>query len=256
MAQGPHPGSSCLQAMNEYWRLDYRRLTLWGLLPVVIGLGTSIPAWNWQQQTASFIDNLRQTDGRVLRINRLREDPTVEVEFFNQSGVRYTKTFRADRQDLLEAETIGRVSLIHDMRDADNAEIGHVVGENRQLLAYRGLLGFGLGFLLLGLTVILGRARQVVTINQLFQKGQVVQTEVRDNSMAPGRDVGRFTYAFRGPDGRWYEGKSPDLPAPILKNWSVGRPLWVAYDTNNPRRSEPDLFGVIPEARRGTVQTA
>jgi hypothetical protein len=65
--------------------------------------------------------------------------------------------------------------------------------------------------------------------------------------MAPGRRVGRFAYAFRGPDGRWYEGKSLEMSEAELKNWPAGRPIRVVYDRKNPRRTEPDIFGLIAD---------
>jgi hypothetical protein len=87
------------------------------------------------------------------------------------------------------------------------------------------------------------------SIARLFRTGQVVQTEVRDKAMAPGQQLGRFTYAFRGPNGRWYEGKSPELPAEQLAQWPVGRAVLTAYDPLDPKISEPDVFGVLQKWR-------
>jgi hypothetical protein len=213
-----------------------------------------VPAWQLQARTGAFIENLRETDGRVLRVLSGESGPALEVQYFNEAGVPFTRTFPVDERQAREADSVGTVRVIHDQRYPEQSELGHIVSENRELMIYRGMLALSGLLALFGLGALAAAARSVMGIGALFRNGQVVQTEVRDTATAPGRDVGRFTYAFRGPDGRWYEGKSPDLDAARLADWRPGRPLWIVYDARNPRRSEPDIFGLLTDARRGASQ--
>lgn len=240
--------------MNNYWVLRSRWLLTYALLPILAGLGMTVPAWQLHARTAAFIENLRETDGRLLRVVSGDSGPALEVQYYNEAGVPFTKTFAVDDRQAREAESVGTVRLIHDQRFPEQSELGHIVSENRELMIYRGLLAVGGLLVLFGLGALVSVIRSVAAIGALFRQGQVVQTEVRDAATAPGRDFGRFTYAFRGPDGRWYEGKSPDLAAAKLADWRPGRPLWIAYDPRNPRRSEPDIFGVLTDARRGASE--
>lgn len=240
--------------MNNYWLLRSRSLMIRGLLPLLVGVAIGVPVWRMHAGTAAFIENLRETDGRLLRVVPGESGPSLEVQYFNQAGVPFTKVFPVDERQAREADAVGKVSLIHDQRFPERSELGHIVGQNRELLVYRALLGLGALLGLWGFGSMVAVARSVGATGALFRTGQIVQTEVRDSATAPGRDFGRFTYAFRGPDGRWYEGKSPDLPASRLAEWRPGRPLSVAYDPKNPRRSEPDIFGVLSDSRRDTSQ--
>lgn len=240
--------------MNPYWRLHSRWLIIHGLLPLLAGVVIAVPVWRMHAVTAAFIENMRETEGRLLRVVNGESSPALEVQYFNQVGVAFTKTFPVDDRQAREADAVGKVSVIHDQRYPERSELGHIVSENRELLLYRGLLGLCALLGLWGIGALVSAARAVSATGALFRNGQIVQTEVRDATTAPGRDVGRFTYAFRGPDGRWYEGKSPDLPAARLAEWRSGRPLSVVYDPKNPRRSEPDIFGVLSDARRGDSQ--
>lgn len=52
----------------------------------------------------------------------------------------------------------------------------------------------------------------------------------------------QFTYAYQGPNGRWYEGISPVLPPNYLERFPVGQPIRVVVDRAIPRRSEVDVF--------------
>lgn len=241
--------------MNNYWLLRSRWLIIHGLLPLLAGVVISVPVWRLHAGTAAFIENMRETDGRLLRVVNGESGLALEVQYFNQAGVAFTKIFPVDERQAREADAVGKVSVIHDQRVPERSELGHIVSENQELLLYRGLLGLCALLGIWGIVALAGAARSVAATGALFRSGQVVQTEVRDSTTAPGRNFGRFTYAFRGPDGRWYEGKSPDLPAARLAEWRPGRPLWIVYDARNPRRSEPDIFGLLSEARRGASQT-
>lgn len=54
----------------------------------------------------------------------------------------------------------------------------------------------------------------------------------------------QFTYAYQGPNGRWYEGISPILPPYYLDRFPVGQPIRVVFDRTTLRHSEVDPFGI------------
>jgi len=235
--------------MTHYWMLMKQPLLIMGLLPMVAG---SLVTWlglGFLAQSASFVENLQQSEARVIRF--IPGDPKMfmDVEFEDRAGVRHPARFEVDESDAPSLRAIGKVSVVFDRRNPQSAEMGHIGSANNEKYFDMGVAGIGGLSLLFGLGYIAKRARQVSTIERLFRSGQTVQTEVRDKAMAPGQQVGRFTYAFRGPNGRWYEGKSPELPADQLAAWPVGRSVIAAYDPLDPKVSEPDVFGVLQKLR-------
>lgn len=173
----------------------------------------------------------------------------MDVEYLDPDGVKYTQRFQMDTDEAVRLRAIGKVSLVYDQRDPRKAELGHIVSANNEKMVDILVLVVGILILLGGLGYAVAKASQISAIGKLFRTGQIVQTEVRDSAMAPGGNVGRFTYAFRGPNGRWFEGKSPELSRAELDNWPVGRSVVAAYDPKDPRRSEVDVFGVLAKVR-------
>jgi hypothetical protein len=245
-----------MAAILNYWILGMRRLLLLGFLPLLVGSVVALQGWMWSRDASAFVENLRQTEGRVLRMAPGDHELLVDAEYFTETGVRYAKQFKVDSRLEVELKAVGKISLVYDRRYPQVVELGHVVSANNERLMYSAMAGTGLLLCLIGMIVIGKRAKETAETLSLFRSGTLVQTEVRDSALAPGLDTGRFTYAFRGPNGRWYDGKSPELPATALKQWTVGRRLLVAYDPINPRRSEADVFGVIEAKRRDAMQTA
>lgn len=235
--------------MINYWVLGVRRLLVFSLLPLAVGLAIGVAGWIWKQDAGSLLSNLREVDGRVLKMTPVPDGTELEVEFLTEEGLPYKKAIVVDDRQARDADAVGKLSLIHDRRDPATAAVGHVVSAYREWLFYWSLVVLGALLTLWGLAVVARQGRAILRIGRLFHDGQLTQTEIRDSTIAPGGVVGRFTYAFRGPDGRWYEGKSPDLPAAQLAQWPVGKRLTVAYDTRNPRESEPDIFGIVAANR-------
>lgn len=235
--------------MINYWMLMKQPLLFMGLLPIVAG---SLVTWlglGYLAQSAAFVENLQQAEARVIRFIPGEPKMLMDVEYEDLAGVRRPARFEVDESDAPRLRAIGKVSVVFDRRNPQVAELGHIVSANNEKFVDMGIAGAGGLLLLFGLGYIVKRARQVSSIARLFRTGQVVQTEVRDKAMAPGQQLGRFTYAFRGPNGRWYEGRSPELPAEQLAEWPVGRAVVAAYDSLDPKISEPDIFGVLQKWR-------
>ena len=236
--------------MINYWVLGVRRLLVFSLLPLAVGMILGVLGWMWKQDAGALLANIREVDGRVVKATQVSGGAELEVEFRTEAGLPYKKTLVVDERQARDADAVGKLSLIHDRRDPATAEVGHVVSAYNAWLFYWSLVGIGAVLVLWGIGVMGRAAKSILRIDGLFREGQLAQTEVRDSTLAPGGEVGRFTYAFRGPDGRWYEGKSPDLPAAQLAQWPVGKRLTVAFDTKNPRESEPDIFGIVETNKR------
>ena len=245
-----------MTAMLNYWMLASRRLLLFGLFPILVGSIAGLQGWLWNQDAAAFAENLRTVDGRVLRITPDGDDLLLDVEYQTEAGVRHKQQIKVASRLESGLRTVGKVSLIYDLRYPQLAELGDVVSAHNEKRLYVGITAAG-GLLCLAGGFFLGhRARQTARILTLFKSGTLVQTEVRDSALAPGSQTGRFTYAFRGPNARWYEGKSPEMNASQLREWPVGKRILAAYDPANPRSNEADIFGIVDEKRRGAVLTA
>jgi len=245
-----------MTAMLNYWMLSSRALLLFGLLPVLAGSVVGLQGWLWNRDAAAFVENLRGVEGRVLLITPDAGGLLVDVEYLNETGVPYTKQFKVDSRQEAELRAVGKVSLVYDLRYPQVAELGHVVSANDEKTMYMAMTAAGGLLCLIGIFVIAKRALETAQTLALFRSGTLIKTEVRDSAMSPGKATGRFTYAFRGPNGRWYEGKSPEMGTGALNNWPVGRRILVAYDPANPRQSEVDVFGMVNEKRRGEVLAA
>ena len=245
-----------MTAMLNYWMLASRRLLLFGLLPMLAGSIVGLQGWLWNQDAAAFAENLRTADGQVLRITPDGDDLMLDVEYETEAGVRHKQQIKVDSRQESELRTVGKVSLIYDLRYPQSAELGDVVTAHNEKRLYMGITAAGALLCLTGVFFLGHRARQTARILTLFKSGTLVQTEVRDSALAPGTQTGRFTYAFRGPNARWYEGKSPEMKATQLKEWPVGKRILAAYDPVNPRSNEADVFRLVDEKRRGAVLTA
>ena len=242
-------------AMIKYWKLARRRLVLLGLLPMLGGILISSLGWGWKQKAASFVENLRGAEAQVLKIDSGPDDSRIEVEYLDEAGVPYRKSFQMESRQEVELRAIGKISVVYDVRDPKVVELGHIVSANSEVHMYTVVTAAGVLVLLMGLVVAGVHAKQTAEKIALLRDGQLVRTEVRDAAFGPGGKSGRFTYAFQGPNGRWFEGKSPELPAAELAEWPVGRRVLTAYKLRDPKQTEADIFGVAG-SRKDTGQTA
>jgi hypothetical protein len=240
--------------MYRYWKLARKELLLACLLPLVAGIGIGAPGWLGYQRSAAFVENLRAAEGRVMGFLSTPDGRSVEVAYVNEAGLPFRRQFAVDAGRAQELRAIGKVSLVYDVRNPADSALGDIVSANQEKLLFAALAGAGALLLLGGLFTFGRHAARIVRIRSLFRNGRLVQTQVRDCSIAPHKRAGRFTYAFRGPNGRWFEGRSPELPAEALAEWPVGRPIIAAYDEKDPRRTEVDLFHLAEALRESSGQ--
>jgi len=245
-----------MAAMLNYWMLAGRSLLLFGMLPIFSGSLMGLQGWLWNRDAAAFAENLREVDGHVLRILPVGGELLVDVEYLTDSGMRFEKQLRIDTNQESGLRSVRKVSLIYDVRYPQTAELGHVVSAHNEKLMYMAMTAGGIFTFLWGLTYFGIRTREALRTLSLFRSGALARTEVRDVALAPGTQTGRFAYAFRGPDGRWYDGRSPEMGAALLSSWPVGKQILVAFNPANPRQTEVDIFGVVDDKRRDAILTA
>jgi hypothetical protein len=243
--------------MWNYLTLTIRPLARFCVLPVLVGTAVAAVGWDWQADSSAFLENLQQTEGRIRGEQPATGGKTkLEIEFTDIEGVPYKHSFEVTESEAAQLRVIGKVSLVFDRRDPRRAELGNVVRANFEMWFDWAVLTGGILMICGGFGYLANRTSQILGVQRLFRSGQLVQTEVRDSTLAPGGQTGRFTFAFRGPNGRWFEGKSPDLSARQLAEWPAGRPLLAAYDPGDPRRNEADIFGLAEARRRELPQSA
>ena len=238
---------AAVHRMKNYWSRSKRFLVVGALLPVLAGLLVSWRAWDWKAERTAFAENLRAVEARIRSLDNVEGGLRARVEFLDEIGLVHKNECLLPASDEYQLRAVGKLNLVYDRRDPRNASAGHVVSVNRDRMTATAVMGLGMALALAGVAVWGWKARQIARTGRLFREGARAGTEVRDAKMAPGRRVGRFTYAFRGPDGRWYEGKSLEMSEAELKDWPAGRAIRVVYDRKNPRRNEPDIFGLLAD---------
>lgn len=236
--------------MIHYWIRARHTLVFGTVIPVAIGMILGIQGWRWHREAAAFVEHSRAVVGRIIRFQNANGDLQAEVEHLDEEGVPYRGTYKIPSSDETTLRASGTVNMVYDSRNPRSAQVGTIVGaSNEALLAYATLAAC-LCSIFYGLSRLLHQWRKAAGIRGLFAHGALVRTQVREVTIPKGSATGRFTYAFRGPNGRWYEGKSPEMTIAELVEWPVGRPVIAAFDTAAPNTTEPDVFGVLGELKR------
>lgn len=236
--------------MIHYWILARRTILLGTGLPLAIGILLGVQGWYWHREAASFVENSRAVVGRIIQFQNANGDVTIEVEHLDEAGVPYRGTYKIPASDETTLRAAGQVNMVYDVRNPKIAQVSTIVGaSNEALLAYATLAAC-LAAIVYGLWGWLNQWRKIAAVERLFAQGTLVKTEVREVAIPKGSATGRFTYAFRGTNGRWFEGKSPELVIAALNEWPVGRTVIAAFEPSDPRTTEPDVFGVLAALKR------
>lgn len=236
--------------MIHYWRLARGMILLGTGIPLAIGVLLGIQGWQWHREAAAFVENSRAVVGRIIEFRNSNGDLNIEVEHLDEEGKPYRGTYKISQSDEATLRAAGKVNMVYDVRDPKIAQVSTIVGaSNEALLAYATLAAC-LGAIVYALWRLVHQWRKITEIEKLFAQGTLVKTEVREVAVPKGSETGRFTYAFRGTNGRWFEGKSPELKIAELDQWPVGRTVIAAFDPGEPRTTEPDVFGVLAKLKR------
>lgn len=235
--------------MIHYWVLARPALLLKVLLPAFAGIALFSLGWYWNREAVAFVENMRATEGRIVEFRSGETGWRIDVEHLDVEGVPYRGTYDIDAKDEPTLRASGRVNMIYDTRNPQKAELGTVVSASNEAVLSWATLGAGVLCVGFGLFSLLRIWYGLRRVERLFLGGTAVRTEVRELTVNRATGRGVFTYAFRGPNGRWFEGKSPEMTAAELGKWPVGTPVSAVYDPANPKVTHPDVFGVM--ARRG-----
>ncbi|MBM3765785.1 MAG: hypothetical protein FJW32_10380 [Acidobacteria bacterium] len=236
--------------MIHYWSLAARAIVIFTGVPIAIGLLLGLQGWYWHREAAAFVDNSRAVVGRIIEFRSENGDVLIDVEQLDEEGVPYRGSYKIPSSDESTLRAAGNVNMVYDVRNPKRAQVSTIVGaSNEALLAYA-TLAMGAGAILYGLVRFLREWRRIETIRRLFAEGALVKTEVREVAIPKGSGVGRFTYAFRGTNGRWFEGKSPEMTTAALGDWPVGRKVIAAFDPGEPKFTQPDVFEVLRGLKR------
>jgi hypothetical protein len=237
--------------MWNYWLLAGRGLILLGVLPAVAGVATAAKCWRWAREVSAFVEHLHHVEARVLSIDEQNGDTAARARYADTEGHVYVREFPIPAASAPAVSASGVLSLVYDARDPGNARPGDIVRVSTERFVAWGLVALGALTSAAGLLYLLRFAIRMAQLRALFAQGVVVQTSVRDHGKRKGDRRGRFTYAYRGPDGRWYEGRSPDLAADRLDEWPAGRDIQIVYKSSDPGISEADVFSILPGMSRG-----
>jgi hypothetical protein len=236
--------------MIHYWILARRNILYKTGIPLAIGMLLGLQGWYWHREAAEFVENSRAVVGRILDFRIVNDNLSIEVEHLDEAGVPYRGTYKISSSDEATLRAAGQVNMVYDVRDPRIAQVSTIVGaSNEALLAYA-TFAVCVGTILYGLWRLVNQWRKITAIEKLFAQGTLVKTEVREVAVPKGSSSGRFTYAFRGTNGRWFEGKSPELSAAALNEWPIGRMVIAAFEPGDPRTTEPDVFGVLAAMKR------
>lgn len=236
--------------MQDYWKLIAIQALLFAMVPMSVGVAAMLTGWQWNAEATTFVEQLQHLEGQIEDMQLQADGLHVRARYYDADGVEHTKEFVVDESQQTVLQSTGVIGLVYDGKHAKGAEVGNIGTASNERMAAVALLGAGmLGFF--GGLGYLGRHMvRIARLMRLFGEGQIVETEVRDQRLKAGGAEGRFSYAFRGPDGRWYEGASQELPERELRKWTKATPVHIVYDPEAPRHNEPDIFRILEKNGR------
>jgi hypothetical protein len=129
--------------MNKYWERSIRILLVGSLLPVLTGLAVSWWAWEWKAERTAFAENLRAVEARIRSLDNVEGGLRARVEFLDEIGLLHKKEFVLPASDEYHLRAVGKLSLVYDQRNPQNASAGHVVSVNRDRLTATAVMGLG-----------------------------------------------------------------------------------------------------------------
>jgi hypothetical protein len=244
--------------MLSYFQLWGIRFVLRAVAPLLVGAFAATKGYDWFSEVRQRNEHSIEAEAKILTAEPQAGGVLVTYEYYDGIGKPYPG------KDLLTGKwaellaTTSRLTITYREDEPREHHIGarQETDSSASLAILQILAGaICMGWSFLGFAELMKRLRN---LSRLFREGKVVQTNVRswvrENDASK---VWRINYAFHGPDGRWYEGWSDDLPASLKPRWPEGSPLLVVYDPANPRKSTPDLFGVrakdvpVPSSQEG-----
>lgn len=234
--------------MWGYWQLSLRLLFLGVVIPFSVGFTLTLAGYYLSRNTSDLEEH-----GDVVRA-RVREKRVeanglwVRFEYVDETGALHNGSQVLRGAIASAVQTSGFIEIRYDRRRPEIYDIATGGSQSMESSVRTGILVGGVVLMLTAVGILLFRAVQIARIYRLLRTGQAISSSVRTHVQeAKDRPANQFTYAYQGPNGRWYEGVSPVLPPSYLTKLPVGKSIRIVFDPRLVRRSEVDLFGVRSE---------
>jgi hypothetical protein len=235
--------------MWGYWQLSLRLIVVGFLAPLSIGLTLTLAGYFLTRNSSDL-----EIHGDVVRA-RIRESEVrgdrywVLFEYLDDKSVLHRGETLLEGPGASAAKTAGFVEIRYDRRRPELYDIATSGRQSMDRTLRIGVLVLGVVLVLVAFAIFARRAFQIYRIVSLIRNGFGITSAVRTHVIED-KAVGptQFTYAYQGPNGRWYEGISPVIPPNYVEKFPVGHPIRIVFDRDEPRRSEVDLFSIRPKS--------
>ena len=231
--------------MSEYLRLYRSQLLMYCAAPCVLALLLLVCAFFYTRSSAPY--RLRGVEKRAI-VKDISPRPNLKAELtyyfiYNAQPREYKRVVPSEWK--LMADTRREIPVTHLPENPDLHMIGTIQDIQREDAPAAYMWTAAL-LLLVGAIGFLGKlVFHIKNALNIIMNGSAVIAAVSARSNDPLRKVrtDQISYHFNGPDGRWYEGRSPSLPAELLNKFPEGSKVAICFFPKNPSVHRPDLFG-------------
>jgi len=231
--------------MWGYWQLSLRLLFVGFLAPISIGATLLLAGFFLTRNASDLEEHGDVVRARVRQQEVHKEGIRVMFEYLDEQGALHKGTSILRGSTAAGVQTSGYIEIRYDRRRPELFDIATNGTQSLNRSIRIGVLVSGIVFVCLAFVLLAFRAFQIFRIHRLLKNGFMVNSAVRVHIReGKAKPATQFTYAYQGPNGRWYEGISPVLPTNYLDRFPVGQPIRIVFDREKPKRSEVDIFGV------------
>jgi hypothetical protein len=231
--------------MWGYWQLSLRLVFLGFLAPLSVGFTLALTGYFLTRGSADL-----EIHGDVVRAqvreNEIRDGKYwVSFEYLDEKLALHRGEATLDGPGAAAARTAGFIEIRYDRRRPELYDIATSGRQSVDRTIRIAILWCGLLLMAVAVAVLSWRTFQIFRIMRLLKRGSPLNSAVRAHVMKnKAEGPTQFTYAYQGPNGRWYEGISPVVPSSWMGKFPVGQSIRIVLDRGEPRRSEVDLFGI------------
>ena len=231
--------------MSEYLRIYRPQLLKYCAAPCLLALLLLFAAFLYTEPSAPYRQHGVETHAIVKDISP-RPNLKAELTYyflFNSQAREYKRVVASEWK--LMADTRRDIPVTYLPENPDLHMIGAIQDIQREdapadYMRIAALL-FGLGAIGYFVKLILYIKK---ALNMILNGGAVIAVvSARNNDTLRRVKPDQISYHFNGPDGRWYEGRSPSLPADLLNKFPQGSKVTICFLQNRPEVHCPDLLG-------------
>lgn len=231
--------------MWGYWQFSLRLVFLGFLAPLLIGCTLALSGYFLTRNSADLEIHGDLVRARIRESEMRGERYWVLFEYLDDKSALHRGEALLDGPSESAARTAGFVEIRYDRRRPELYDLATSGRQSMDRTLRIGVLVLGLVMTAVALGILGCRAFQIFRIVRLLKSGFPINSAVRTHVIED-KAVGptQFTYAYQGPNGRWYEGVSPVIPPNYMAKFPVGHSIRIVFDRDEPRRCEVDLFGI------------